>query len=127
MKQISVSADGIIYPCVQFVGREEYKIGDVWNGIDFEKRKRLYDVSTENSACAQCCIQDRCRNRCSCLNIQTTGRINTVSPLLCETERMLTPIVDKMGARLFRKKAPMFIQKHYNAVYPLFSLVDDLS
>ncbi|MGA3244058.1 MAG: radical SAM protein [Bacteroidota bacterium] len=125
MRQISVGPDGSIYPCVQFVGREEYRIGDVESGIDFAKRNHLHELSTEPATCAECSIQPRCRNRCSCLNIQTTGEINVVSPVLCETERMLTPIVDRVGERLVRKKAPMFIQKHYNAVYPILSLYDD--
>jgi uncharacterized protein len=44
---------------------------------------------------------------------------------VCETEKMLTPIVDTLGERLYKKKAPLFIQKHYNSVYPILSLLED--
>lgn len=125
MKQVSVSQDGFIYPCVQFVGRQEYRIGDIWNGIDMTKRKELYDLSLNNSACVECAMEKRCNNRCSCLNLQTTGQITTLSPLVCETEKMLMPIVDRLGNKLFEKKAPSFIQKHYNSVYPILSLIED--
>jgi uncharacterized protein len=125
MRQISVSPDGIIYPCVQFVGKEEYQIGDVWHGMNQATRKKLYALSTNNSTCSECFIKERCNNRCSCLNFQTTGKINIVSPLVCETEKMLTPIVDTLGERLYKKKAPLFIQKHYNSVYPILSLLED--
>ena len=129
-RQVSVAPDGTIYPCVQFVqdgvSNKEYSIGDVWNGIDEVKRDQLYQLSLEREeSCLECAIKTRCNNNCSCLNWQTTGVINKISPVLCETERIIIPIVDRMGERLFRRRAPMFIQKHYNAVYPILSLLDD--
>ncbi|MGV8121350.1 MAG: hypothetical protein AB2L14_16435 [Candidatus Xenobiia bacterium LiM19] len=45
--------------------------------------------------------------------------------MLCESERIIVPIVDRMGEKLFKRGASMFIQKHYNAVYPILSLLDD--
>ena len=132
MKQVSVAPDGDIYPCVQFVGdsvsNKDFSIGNVWDGINENKRRILYDHSRElNEACEDCAIRERCNNTCSCLNWQTTGSIIEISPVLCETERLLVPIVDKLGDRLYKKKAPMFIQKHYNTVYPILSLLDDVT
>ena len=46
---------------------------------------------------------------------------------LCETERILIPIVDELGERLWTMKAPLFIQKHYNAAYPFISGLEDLA
>ena len=128
MHQISVAPDGSIYPCVQFVNKKKYKIGDVSSGIDFQKRNELYHLSSKSEeVCKGCALESRCNNSCSCLNFQTTGYINKISPIFCETERMLTPIVDKLGEKLYKKKAPMFIQKHYNTVYPILSLIEDLN
>ena len=132
MRQISVAPDGDIYPCVQFVGDgvslKEFNIGNIRDGINEEKRKSLYERSREvNSVCEECAVKTRCNNTCSCLNRQTTGSLTEVSPVLCETERILIPIVDKLGERLYKKKAAMFIQKHYNAVYPILSLIDDMT
>jgi len=67
----------------------------------------------------------RCYNTCSCLNWQTTGNINEISPILCETERILIPIVDKLGKELYEKKSKMFIQKQYNVAFPILSLLED--
>jgi uncharacterized protein len=130
MRQVSVAPDGTIYPCVQFVkdgeSNRDFSIGDVWKGIDESKRDRMYELSQRRTPeCESCALLPRCNNDCSCLNWQTTGVINEVSPLLCETERMLIPIADRLGERLYKKRAPMFIQKHYNAVYPLLSLLED--
>ena len=51
----------------------------------------------------------------------------TVSPVLCRYERMLMPIADRIGRVLYAKRSPLFIHKHYNAAYPVLSLVDDIT
>lgn len=130
-KQISVAFDGLIYPCVQFVNdgisNREYAIGSVLNGIDREMQHQIYQESKiQMDSCLKCDYNSRCNNKCSCLSWQLTGTINCVSPLICETERILIPIVDKLGEKLFKNASPMFIQKHYNAVYPILSMIEDM-
>jgi len=125
-RQLSVSPDGGIYPCVQFVGHDEYRIGDVYNGIDEAKRRAMYNASEETKEeCKGCNAAPRCNYDCGCLNLQTTGSINHVSPVLCEHERMLIPIADRLAETLFRRRSGMFLQKHYNDMFPLLSLIED--
>lgn len=128
-KQISVAPNGRLYPCVQFVGDgsdETYAIGHVETGVDQSARRRLYELNAgEKPTCAGCAIRERCNHYCGCLNRQATGRIDAVAPMLCAHERILLPIADELAARLFEKKSPIFIQKHYNEMYPLISLVED--
>ena len=128
-RQISIAPDGRIYPCVQFVkdgiSNTGYSIGNIFDGFD-SNRETLFSRSVEEKeACSACALKKRCYNTCSCLNWQTTGYINTVSPLLCETEQMLIPIVDRLGEELFKRRSPMFIQKQYNIAYPLLSMLED--
>lgn len=127
--QISVAPNGRLYPCVQFVGDgtdTTYVIGHVESGIDQEARLRLYELNAmEKDTCAECDIRDRCNHYCGCLNKQATGSVETVSPVLCAHERTITPIVDGLAARLFKVRSPLFIQKHYNEMYPIVSLVED--
>jgi len=130
VKQISIAWDGTIYPCVQFVKNDgttrEFSIGEVSEGIDREKQQQLYAQSRKTATlCDTCALNDRCEHRCSCLNWQTTGSIDGISPILCESEKILVPIADRLGEYLYKKKAPLFIQKHYNAVYPLISYMED--
>ena len=130
-KQIAIAHDGTIYPCVQFVqdgvSNRSYSIGSITTGIEKEMQKKLYVDSKEQTAlCSECDYNARCNNKCSCLNWQTTGTLNQISPVVCETERVLIPIVDAMGERLYKKGAAMFIQKHYNAVYPIISMIEDM-
>jgi len=130
VRQVSVMPDGTIYPCVQFVRAgpaSEFAIGSVERGIDLESRGTLYRRSRgEPSACLSCALRARCNHTCSCVNWQCTGDVCEVPGLLCAHERMLMPIVDRVAGTLFRVRSPMFLQKHYNAAYPLASLLDDL-
>jgi len=131
-KQISIAFDGLVYPCVQFVkdgvSNREYAIGSAVEGINRELQNQLYQESkSKMDSCLKCVYNPRCNNKCSCLSWQLTGTINQVSPVVCETERILIPIVDKLGEKLFKKGSPMFIQKHYNAVYPILSMLEDMN
>lgn len=125
-KQISVAPDGVLYPCVQFVGDPDYAIGHVDTGINGELRDKLYRINeTDKAECGNCAVKSRCNNHCGCLNRQATGHINRVSPVLCAHERILMPIADSLAEKLYKRRNAMFIQKHYNNMYPLVSLVED--
>mgnify|MGYP005850284173 CR=1 FL=1 len=126
LRQLSVDADGRLYPCVQFVGEEEYCVGDVFTGIDEKRRKALYLKAEKTSgACEGCAIRKRCNHHCGCLNKQATGDINGISPVLCAHERLALAAVDRTANRLFEKGSNMFLQKQYNDMYPLISLIED--
>ena len=128
-RQLSVDPEGWLYPCVQFTRagpRSDWCIGSVFDGIDETARQRIHDQSeTEKATCRACAIKDRCNNTCGCLNWQTTGGINTVSPVLCRYEQMMVPVADRVGEVLYRERNPLFLHKHYNAAYPVLSLIED--
>ncbi|MBN1514538.1 MAG: radical SAM protein [Phycisphaerae bacterium] len=128
-RQLSVDPQGYLFPCVQFpkAGPDsQWCLGHVSRGIDEAARQRIHDESeAEKEFCVSCAIKDRCNNTCGCLNWQTTGSINSISPVLCRYEQMLVPIVDRVGKVLYRKRDPLFLHKHYNAAYPVLSLLED--
>jgi uncharacterized protein len=125
LRQLSVGADGVLYPCVQFVGDDEFALGDVFTGINKEKQQSLYNRNeTEKPGCAECAIRARCNHYCACLNRQATGSMDEISPMLCAHERIVLPIADKIAAQLYNE-SPLFVQKHYNDFYTLASLVED--
>ncbi len=131
VRQISISPRGDIFPCVQFVktdgSTDSYKLGDIWKGIDYTKQMHLYNKSRKlQNTCKNCAFKNRCENRCACIKFQTTGAIDKIPPVLCEHERIIIPIVDKLGERLYKKRAPIFMQKHYNSFYPLISFFQDM-
>jgi uncharacterized protein len=128
-RQLSVDPQGHLYPCVQFVKAgpaSRWCLGHVDTGIDENIRTRLHQESeAEKAACSACAVHQRCNNSCGCLNWQTTGTINAVSPVLCRYEQLLMPIADRVGKRLYRERNPLFLHKHYNAAYPVLSLLED--
>jgi hypothetical protein len=38
---------------------------------------------------------------------------------------MLMPVADRLGRELYRQRNPHFLHKHYNAAYPVLSMIED--
>lgn len=100
-RQMPVAPDGNIYACTQFIGDENYRLGDVFAGIDREKQAQIAKRSATPETCRECALRMRCTNSCGCMNRLETGNENTVSPLQCSYERMLIAIADETADRLF--------------------------
>ena len=127
-RQISVAPDGTLYPCVQFAGRRECAIGTAQAGLDERLRAEVHDRNErEKPACRGCALLGRCHNKCGCLNMQTTGSLEAVPAVLCEHERMLLPIADRIAGKLYARRDPLFIQRHYNPLFPVLSFLEDIA
>lgn len=128
MRQISVGPDGVFYPCVQFVGRREYAIGDVAAGLDESRRAEIFRASeADRPGCAECALRDRCHNKCGCLSLQVTGDPFRVPAVVCEHERMLLPLADRLAEELYASRNPLFLQRNYNSLFPILSFLEDIS
>ena len=129
-RQLSVDPQGYLFPCVQFTTagpRSPWCVGHVDTGIDETVRARLHNESEADKAfCRECAIRERCNNSCGCLNWQTTGSINQISPILCRYEQMLVPVADRIGRMLYGERNALFLHKHYNSAYPVLSLLEDV-
>lgn len=113
MRQPSVAPDGAIYPCNQFLDLPDYRMGDVYSGIDREKQRAIYRASLDPEPdCEGCAIADRCRHHCACLNFSLTGKMHEVAPVQCEHERILIPVADALAARLYDRKSARFLQNY---------------
>ena len=113
VRQPSVAPDGAIYPCNQFLNLPEYRMGDVWTGIDRKRQTEIYRASlAPEPDCAGCAIADRCRHHCACLNFSLTGRMHEVPPVQCEHERILIPVADALGARLYNRRSARFLLQY---------------
>lgn len=110
MRQPSVAEDGGVYPCNQFLYLPEYRMGDVFAGIDREKQRAIYAASlAPEPDCEGCAIEGRCRHHCACLNFSLTGDMHRVAPVQCEHERILIPVADALAARLYEKQSARFL------------------
>ena len=129
-RQFSIAPSGRLYPCVQFVREDagdEYAIGDVRSGFDETRRGRVFGCAEEDKPeCGGCALLPRCASWCACVNWQSTGRIDRASPLVCEHDRILMPIADGVANRLWKRRNPLFIHKHYNTAFPVLNFMEDV-
>ena len=124
LKTINVGTDGNFYPCMHFVNNKDFIIGNCKDGIDIKARSNLIESSKkEIEACKNCAIRKRCKHTCACRNYILTDDINKLSSIVCETERIIVDIADKMAEKLYKQNSKMFIQKYYNKDYNLLKQV----
>jgi uncharacterized protein len=85
----AVTPTGGIYPCHQFVGRKEFLLGDVWQGI------RRTDICTDFQAahvynkeeCCSCWARFFCSGGCNANNQLFTGDVCVPYKLGCELSK----------------------------------------
>ncbi|NVF11945.1 thioether cross-link-forming SCIFF peptide maturase [Anaerococcus sp. AGMB00486] len=83
---MAVTPTGDLYPCHQFVGNENFKIGDVYDGIKREdlisnfKKNNLYS----QKKCRDCWAQMYCSGGCAANNFNAGGDINKIYDYGCK-------------------------------------------
>ena len=116
-QEIAVSVDGHIFPCSRMVGvgdAPEITFGNVYRGID--RARQNYFIATRGNAtpeCRLCELRHRCLNTCGCTNYAGTGRINRVSPFLCNLEQKLIEVADTLAEALYQESNLAFMQRFY--------------
>jgi uncharacterized protein len=129
--QIAIAPSGRIYPCVQFIGTDDGRyldnvIGDVETGFDEGRRRYFIEQNyLEKETCRDCTLHGRCATFCGCVNWRATGRLDLIPPIICEHERMLMPIVDRLANKLWKKNNVLFKRKFYEKTFPVSSYIED--
>ncbi len=76
---VAVAPSGDIYPCHQFVGKPEYRMGHVsypanGGGLDKALADRFYDCNIDNmDSCAKCWAKYYCSGGCAAANVNING------------------------------------------------------
>ena len=86
---LAVAPNGDIYPCHQFVGTEEYKMGSLEDGIvrpDIRETFESCNVYTKPK-CRDCFAKFYCSGGCLANACLINGDINTPHELSCEMQR----------------------------------------
>ncbi len=86
---VAITPDGDIYPCHQFVGNEEYKLGNLEDGsFDMEKSGKFAELNVyTREACKTCWARFYCSGGCSASNLLVNGDIKEPHTVGCELER----------------------------------------
>ena len=86
---VAITPEGDIYPCHQFVGREEYKLGNVHQeGFNMEVSDQFAGLNIyTRKECGDCWAKFYCTGGCSASNLTVNGDIKTPNHIACEMER----------------------------------------
>ena len=86
---VAITPDGDIYPCHQFVGKEEYCMGNVFDGsFDMEISGTFAEQNIyTRPACRECWARFYCSGGCSASNLLVNGDITKSNEVACEMER----------------------------------------
>ncbi|MDD4494813.1 MAG: thioether cross-link-forming SCIFF peptide maturase [Eubacteriales bacterium] len=86
---VAVTPEGDIYPCHQFVGKEEYKLGNLNNGVLNDKIRdkfRNTNIATKEQ-CISCWAKYHCSGGCSANALEANGDIMKPYSIGCELEK----------------------------------------
>ena len=86
---VAVTPDGDIYPCHQFVGKEEFRMGSVHDGsFDMEISGQFAQQNIyTRPACRECWARFYCSGGCSAANLLVNGDITRSNEVACAMER----------------------------------------
>ena len=86
---MAVTPWGDLYPCHQFVGEEEYKLGDVWNGVTNNNVREEFRTCNAYSReeCKDCWAKLYCSGGCAANAYHASGSIRGIYEPGCELFR----------------------------------------
>ena len=82
----AVTPWGDLYPCHQFVGDESYRMGDIWQGVTNEEKRREFKLCNvyARKECRDCWARLYCSGGCAANAYHATGDIRGVYEYGCE-------------------------------------------
>ena len=83
---MAVTPWGDLYPCHQFVGEEEYKLGDIWNGVTNDNLREEFRSCNAYARedCKDCWAKLYCSGGCAANAYHATGTIRGIYKPGCE-------------------------------------------
>jgi len=83
---MAVTPWGDLYPCHQFVGEEEYKLGDIWSGVTNDKLREEFRSCNAYARedCKDCWAKLYCSGGCAANAFHATGTIRGTYKPGCE-------------------------------------------
>ncbi|MGL6174795.1 MAG: thioether cross-link-forming SCIFF peptide maturase [Cellulosilyticaceae bacterium] len=86
---LAATPDGSLYPCHQFAGMPEFKMGDVWEGVtNLEQRSKFEKCNVySKDECTNCWAKFYCSGGCAANSFHFHGNINSVYEIGCDLEK----------------------------------------
>lgn len=86
---VAVTPDGDVFPCHQFVGMEDWKMGNIFDGI-IDKNIKDYFAKTHiysKQGCSDCWARFYCSGGCNANSFQYEGDVQKPNRLACEMQK----------------------------------------
>ena len=86
---VAITPDGDIYPCHQFVGKEEYRLGNVYDNtfdMDISRKFAGLNIYTRPD-CKDCWARFYCSGGCSASNLEVNGDMMIPNRFGCDMQR----------------------------------------
>ena len=100
----AVTPWGDLFPCHQFVGEEQFKMGDIWNGIQREDIRQDFKMCNvyAREECRDCWARLYCSGGCAANAFHGTGDIRGVYEYGCDIfrKRMECSIMMQVAERM---------------------------
>lgn len=88
----SVDIKGNIYPCMRFIGNEEYIIGNVEYGFN-NKRQKFFDRTIYNrEKCNTCWARHLCGGACVAVQVECGETLESYNPLVCQVAKRMAEL-----------------------------------
>lgn len=103
---IAVTPSGDIYPCHQFVGNEDYLMGNLEEGIKNKKIGKTFSEANiyKKPICRGCWARFYCSGGCQANNINFTGDILMPYELGCELQKKRIETAIALKSKLMEEK-----------------------
>lgn len=86
---VAITPEGDIYPCHQFVGKDEYRMGNVYDGsfdMNISGEFAKQNIYTR-PACKECWARFYCSGGCSASNLLVNGDLAVSNEVACQMQR----------------------------------------
>jgi len=102
VEYLAVTPDGDLYPCHQFVGNEDFKMGDIYTGITNNKIRDEFRVAniTTKEGCKDCWAKFYCSGGCHANAFNFNNDIKKPYLIGCEMEKKRIECAISIAANL---------------------------
>ena len=98
---LSVDEKGNLYACSVVNGNQDFKVGDIYRGIDEERKNLFANINNEsNKYCKECWAANICAGECLATSYLTHGTINAVNSDLCNYRKELISLALQFATSL---------------------------
>jgi uncharacterized protein len=104
---MAVTPWGDLFPCHQFVGNDDFKLGNIWDGVTNTEKQADFKACNVYSRpeCADCWAKLYCSGGCAANALHATGSIRGIYKTGCELFRK------RMECAIYLEIAKQYLKK----------------